>query len=174
MNEPLILVGLPGAGKSAVGRAVAARLGAAFVDFDVVLSERTGLSVPQLFAQQGEAVFRKLEYQLTRELLKGPPKVWAPGGGWVTAPGALALVAGRACMIHLEVSTAGALARLRQDATIRPLLTVANPEVALDRLSQERTVLYQSATYRVDTEALDFPGVVDQVLALARSHRTHL
>lgn len=174
MHEPLILVGLPGAGKSAVGRAVSARLGLPFVDFDVALSERTGLTVPQLFAQQGEKVFRKLEYQLTRELLKGPPQVWAPGGGWVTAPGALALVAGRACMIYLEVSTAGALARLRQDATIRPLLTVADPQEALDRLSQDRIALYQSADYSVDTESLDFPGVVSQVLAMARSHRPHL
>ncbi len=174
LRQPLILVGLPGAGKSSVGRAVAEALDVGFVDFDVAIEARSGQSVPQLFAEQGEATFRKLERELTVELLEAPPQVWAPGGGWVTAPGALALIAGRACMIHLDVSTAGALARLRQDATIRPLLAVADPAASLDRLVRTRDALYRTAPFRVDTEAHSFQQVVQQVLECARSHHPHL
>ncbi len=172
--QPLILVGLPGAGKSSVGRAAAEALGVGFVDFDVAIERRSGCSIPQLFAEQGEAAFRKMEYDLTVELLAAAPQVWAPGGGWVTAPGVLARVAGRACMIHLEISVAGALARLRQDATIRPLLAVADPATSLERLAEARDSLYRTATCRVDTGALTFEQVVDQVLVCARSHHPHL
>ncbi len=169
LRRPLILVGLPGAGKSSVGRAVADRLGCGFVDFDQELSARTGRSVPQLFAEQGEDAFRKMEIELTRDLLAGPPMVWAPGGGWVTAPGALALARPHACIIHLAVSATEALARLRTDATIRPLLVGDDPAGALDRLWTERAARYAEADHVVDTEASDFQRVVDRVVALARA-----
>ena len=169
LRRSVILVGLPGAGKSSVGRAAANSIGVAFVDFDRELESRTGRTVAQLFAGQGESSFREMEYNLTVELAKAPPAVWAPGGGWVTVPGALAMVRPHACIIHLVVSPVGALARLRDDATIRPLLAGDHPERVLDRLWQERSVAYAEAHYVVDTEHLDFQRVVDRVVELARS-----
>jgi shikimate kinase len=170
--RPLAFVGLPGAGKSTVGRAVATRLGVPFVDFDRLLEERTGLTVPQLFAQQGESSFRTLEYDLTRELLAGPISVWAPGGGWLTAPGVLAQVTGRVSMIHLVVTPPMALARLRQDASIRPLLLGEDPERVLNRLWSERAPLYAQAELVLDTELLDFQQVVDRACACAQAGST--
>ncbi len=169
LRRSVILVGLPGAGKSSVGRAAADRLGVSFIDLDREVEARTGRTVAQLFAEQGESAFRKMEYDLTLELLQSPPAVWAPGGGWVTVPGALAAVRPRACTIHLVVSAAGALARLRNDATIRPLLAGDDPEAVLNRLWQERRDAYASADYAVDTERLDFQRVVDRVVELART-----
>ncbi len=167
----LILVGLPGAGKSSVGRLVANRLGVGFVDFDLALSAQTGRSVAQLFAEQGEAAFRKLEYQLTADLIDRAPSVWAPGGGWVGVTGVLALVRRRACMIHLKVSTTEALARLRQDASIRPLLVGDEPGVVLDRLWSAREALYAQADWMVDTEGVTIEQVVDRVCELALDER---
>jgi shikimate kinase len=167
LRRHLILVGLPGAGKSSVGRAAAERLGVSFEDLDLLIEARTGLSIPQLFAEQGEAYFRKQEYEVTRELLSSPPRVWAPGGGWVTVPGVLALVEARASIIHLSVSPAQALARLRTDATIRPLLGTNEPERVLDRLWRERSSAYATAHAVVDTDDTDFQTVVDRVCALA-------
>lgn len=172
LDRPVILVGLPGAGKSTVGRAVADRLGCGFVDFDAELMTRTGHSIPQLFASQGEAAFRKLEYQLTSELVSSPPMIWAPGGGWIAIPGVVALVRPPACIIHLTVSAVGALARLRRDATIRPLLAGDDPQVALDRLWDERASSYAQADWTVDTERLDFEQVVDRVADLAGTDPT--
>jgi shikimate kinase len=169
LRRTLILVGLPGAGKSSVGRAAAEALGVPFVDLDREIESRTGRSVSQLFAEQGESEFRKLEHQLTLELMKAPAAVWAPGGGWVTVPGVLASVRPYACIIHLAVSPAEALARLRNDATIRPLLAGDHPEQVLDRLWQERCDAYASADHIVDTERLDFQRVVDRVVSLART-----
>lgn len=173
LRRPVILVGLPGAGKSTVGRAVANRMGCAFVDFDVELMARTGQSIPQLFASQGEAAFRKLEYDLTSELISSPPMVWAPGGGWIAIPGVVALVRPPACIIHLTVSAAGALARLRQDASIRPLLAGGDPQTALDRLWEQRARHYAQADWTVDTERLDFEQVVDRVANLAGTDPTY-
>jgi shikimate kinase len=172
VHRPLAFVGLPGAGKSTVGRAVATHLGVAFVDFDRLLEDRSGLSIPQLFAQQGEAAFRKLEQELTAELLEAPPAVWAPGGGWLTAPGVLALVTGRVSMIHLTVTPPTALARLRQDASIRPLLLGDDPEGVLNRLWNERAPLYARSDLVLNTELLDFQQVVDQACAFAHAGRS--
>ncbi len=172
LHRPVILVGLPGAGKSTVGRSVADRLGCGFVDFDVALMARTGQTIPQLFASQGEAAFRKLEYELTSELVSGPPMIWAPGGGWIVIPGVVALVRPPACIIHLTVSAEGALARLRQDASIRPLLAGNDPQAALDRLWRDRASHYAQADWTVDTERIGFEQVVDRVAALAETDPT--
>jgi shikimate kinase len=169
VNRSLAFVGLPGAGKSTVGRAVASRLGVAFHDLDRLLEARSGLTIPQLFAQQGESGFRNMEYGLTVELLEQRPAVWAPGGGWLTAPGVLAHVAGRISMIHLLVSPRAALARVRQDASIRPLLLGADPEGTLNRLWSERATLYGRSDLVLDTELLDFQQVVDQACAFAQA-----
>jgi shikimate kinase len=142
------------------------------VDFDRMLEERTGHSVAQLFAQQGESYFRKLEDHLTREQLTAPISVWAPGGGWLTAPGVLAQVMGRISMIHLAVPPAMALARLRQDASIRPLLLGEDPERVLNRLWSERAPLYAKADLVLDTELLDFQQVVDRACAYAQASST--
>lgn len=163
---PLILVGLPGAGKSTVGRAVAQKLGCGFADFDVELTERTGRTVPQLFAEKGVEAFRELELLLTLELRDKPPMVWAPGGGWATIPGVLALVRPNACIIHLSVSADGALARVRQDASIRPLLAGAHPQAVLERLWRERADRYAEADHVVQTEGVSVEQVVQRVLEL--------
>lgn len=88
----LVLVGLPGAGKSTVGRAVARKLQRPFIDFDVELERRERKTVRELFAERGEPAFRALEVALTRELAATEPSVFAPGGGWITNPGVVELI----------------------------------------------------------------------------------
>ena len=120
MAGHIVLVGLPGAGKSTIGRLLAGRLRRPFVDFDVELRRREGLSVVELFALRGEAAFRKLEVALTVELAQTSPSVFAPGGGWITNSGVLALVRPPGSIIHLRVSPAGALKRLGSARASRP------------------------------------------------------
>ena len=175
LRRPLAFVGLPGAGKSTVGRAVAVRLGVPFVDFDERLAAESGRSIPQLFAEQGEAAFRKMEFDLTDRLLGEPPAVWAPGGGWVTAPGVLARIGGHVSMIHLVVRPESALARLDRDANVRPLLAGAEPERTLVRLLSERLPAWHSADLALDTDRLDLPDLVDAVCNFVRgdAHGPH-
>jgi shikimate kinase len=165
----LVLVGLPGAGKSSVGRQVARRLGRPFFDFDAELERREGLTVSQLFAERGEGAFRLLESALTGELIHGEPAVFAPGGGWITNPGVVALVRPPGRIIHLRVSPAGALRRLGSARASRPLLMESDPVAVMARLWDRRGALYALADAEVDTEAVDFKRVTSQVLQLARA-----
>lgn len=168
LARPVAFVGLPGAGKSTVGRLVAAQLAVPFVDFDTRLAEQTGLSIAQLFAEQGEAAFRRMEYELTAQLLTEPPAVWAPGGGWLTAPGVLARIGGKVSMIHLSTRPETALARLALDPNVRPLLAVAEPDRVLVRLLQERAAAWATAQLTLDTDSLSLPELVEAACAFAR------
>lgn len=163
----LVLVGLPGSGKSTVGRAVAKRLSRPFLDFDAEIERREGLSVARVFAERGEAAFRGLEYSLTQELSAAPPMVLAPGGGWVTIPGAMALLRPPGRIIHLQISPKEALRRLTRSRIVRPLLAQADPAMAMQALWDRRSGLYAMADVTVNVEAIDSQRLIDSVVALA-------
>ena len=170
----LVMVGLPGAGKSSIGRSLAKQLGRPFLDFDIEIERRTGKTVARLFAEEGEAAFRAREVALTSELRAAPPMVLSPGGGWVTNPGVLALVRPPGRIIHLQISPEGALQRLSRSRVIRPLLKTDNPQVSMDRLWASRAHLYAQADLILDVETLDSQQVIEQVVTFARNLTTGL
>lgn len=165
----LVLVGLPGAGKTTVGRHVAARLGWPFVDLDELVERREGRTIPELFAEHGEAYFRTCELAATEAVRAAPvPSVVAPGGGWATVPGAVALLRPPARIIHLAVSPERALARLGGGRRSRPLLQRADPLAALEALLAARRRSYEAcADHVVDTDLLTVQQVTDAVVELA-------
>lgn len=163
----LVLVGLPGSGKSTVGRAVAKRLSRPFLDFDAEIEKREGISVARIFAERGEAAFRYLEFSLTQELAAAPPMVLAPGGGWVTIAGVMALLRPPGRIIHLRISPNEALRRLTRSRIVRPLLAQADPAMAMQSLWERRSGLYALADVSVNVEALDSQRLIDSVVALA-------
>jgi shikimate kinase len=167
MDGHLILVGLPGAGKSTVGAFAAERLGVPFLDFDREIEKKEGLTVSGIFASSGERYFRYLERMLTEELVQAPPMVLAPGGGWVTNAGVVALLRPPGRMIYLRASPAAALHRLGSGHTTRPLLTRPDPLAEISRLFAERDPAYRSADYVIDTEVVDIESVIGKVVELA-------
>ncbi len=166
----LVLVGLPGAGKSTAGPLVAAALGRPFLDFDVELAARSGQSVAALFATRGELAFREMECSLTDELALAPPKVLAPGGGWISNPHVVARLRPPGRLVYLQVSPGTALARLRTDAVVRPLLQGGDPAARLAALWEQRHPLYCTADVILDVENLSPQEVAESVVALARDH----
>jgi shikimate kinase len=165
VKRHLILVGLPGAGKSTVASLVAERLGTHATDIDPVLERAAGMSVAEVFASVGEPAFREREREAVVQALYLPPHVIAPGGGWAAEPGNLETVAGRALVIHLAVSPADAAARL-DGAADRPLLA-GDPLARLTELARLRGPAYGRAEASVD--ASDAPPLVaDRVVAVAR------
>ena len=164
----LILVGLPGAGKSTVGRAVAAKLGRAFLDFDRELERREGATVAEIFAEKGEPYFREKERALTAELAALGGMVLSPGGGWIADPESVALLRPRSRIIYLKVRPENALKRLGPDAAARPLLTRPDPLGELKRLLEQRQPHYSSADVVIDVDMIAAQEVTDKVLALAR------
>ncbi len=163
----MVLVGLPGAGKSTLGRQVAKRLGRPFLDFDQEIERRTGLSVARIFAERGEAAFRALEVDLTRELAGAPPMVLSPGGGWVTNEGVMALLRPPGRIIHLKVSPTEALRRISRSRTVRPLMQHADPAVTMQALWEVRAALYSRADAELDVEVISSQQLTDSIVALA-------
>ncbi|MDR3089631.1 MAG: AAA family ATPase [Desulfobulbaceae bacterium] len=138
----IILTGFMGTGKSAVGRLLAARLGLDFVDTDALIEERQGQSVAAIFAERGEAVFRRMEAALAEELAARDDLVIATGGKFMLATeNAKALAAGR--IFCLFASPEDILARVMADgAACRPLLAAPEPETKIRALLAERQVGY--------------------------------
>jgi shikimate kinase len=163
----IILVGLPGSGKSTVGAGVAERLGRNFLDYDREIEHREGKSIGQIFAEQGEHAFRALEKTLTEELALLGNMVLAPGGGWITSPEVVALLRPPGRLIYLKVRPETAIKRLGPEGATRPLLSRPDPLGELRRLLEQRHTLYEQADATVDTEHLKPQEVIQKVTELA-------
>ena len=167
----LILVGLPGSGKSTVGTLLADALGRPFLDFDAEITRREGMTVPEIFGQKGEGDFRELEHALTRELTEFGDMVLAPGGGWVARPDNLALLRPPGRLIYLKISTSVAVLRMGASTTSRPLLNRPNPKAELDRLLSARIHAYESADVVVNVDRVDPHQVTERIVELLRGGR---
>ena len=156
----IVLVGFMGAGKTTVGRLLAAELGLPFTDSDHAIEERAGRPVPQIFAEDGEPAFRTMEHQVITSLLDGPDLVLALGGGAAEHPLTRQRLAA-AQVVYLHVSYEQALARVGGDPG-RPML--AKPGLA--ETYQRRLAAYASvATLTVPTDGLPPESVSKDILA---------
>ena len=150
----MVLIGLPGAGKSTVGPLLAARLRRPFVDLDARIEAETGRTVAEIFALEGEAGFRLQEHGAMMSALGGSPSVIAPGGGWAVQPGAMASARESADIIYMECAPEVSLARLGSAAG-RPLLEGGDTLARLRALHQARHPHYLGADHRVDASPSD-------------------
>ena len=146
------LVGLPGSGKSTVGRHLARRLQLPFADSDQVIEARLGYSIRQYFEQEGEARFRDLEAAVIDELTQGPRRgVLSTGGGSVLRPENRRHLHDRGRVIYLKSSPEELFRRLRHDRN-RPLLQVDDPLSRLRELFEIRDPLYrETAHFTIET-----------------------
>jgi len=161
----LILVGLPGVGKTTIGRAAARRLGRKFLDFDDEIERRSGMEVREIFRLRGEEHFRALEFALTHELSAKNGMVLSPGGGWITQPGSVELLRSTGRIIYLRASPEAVARRLHRVET-RPLLAGRDPLVALRELYEKRRALYETADVVLDTEKLARQQLIMNVVEL--------
>ncbi|MGI8938089.1 MAG: shikimate kinase [Iamia sp.] len=150
--RPIVLVGLTGSGKSTVGRRMATRLERPFIDVDDELVRRSGRTIREWFAEDGEAGFRVAEADLVADLVAAPgPAVIAAGGGAVVTAATRDLLAERALVVWLRAGVPFLLSRLSRKGH-RPLLD-DDPEATLTRMAEERSPLYQEvADIVVDVE----------------------
>jgi shikimate kinase len=168
VKRHVVLVGLPGSGKTTVGRRVAQLLNIAFSDLDEIVVATAGMPVAEVFATHGEARFRRMERAAMDGAMAAPPHVIAPGAGWIAEPGNFE-AACEGFLVYLQISPEGAAARIRGDAT-RPLLADGPPEQRLATLLAAREPWYLKSSATID--ALGTPesvarSVVDAARRLA-------
>lgn len=148
----LFLVGLPGAGKSTLGRQLSRRLRKRFVDADAELEQRLGVSIPTIFEIEGEAGFRDREEAVIADLTALVDIVLSTGGGAVIRPGNRARLRENGTVIYLHAEPAALWGRIRHSRN-RPLLKTADPLARLAELYSQRDALYrETATYVVESE----------------------
>jgi shikimate kinase len=160
-----VLVGFMGAGKSSVGKEVARRLGAEFVDVDDRIEAGAGKRVREIFASEGEQAFREREHEAIRDAVSVPGRVISTGGGAFLDAENRRVLRAYAPVIFLDVSPAGSLKRLEGD-TSRPLLSGEDREKAVTELMEKRRPGYREADFRVNTENLPPDRVAEEVLRL--------
>ncbi len=160
-----VLIGFMGAGKTSVGRVVAKRLGAEFVDLDMRIESAAGCSVREIFARQGEGAFREMEKDAIRDAVSVPGRVVAAGGGAFLDPGNRILLKRYARVVFLDASPEAVLERLSRDAS-RPLLQGADRERTVRELLARRRPSYAEADVAVCTDGLSVAEVADRVTAL--------
>jgi shikimate kinase len=160
----LALVGMPGCGKSTVGRLLARHFGTRFVDSDHAIEARIGTSIRAYFEQQGEARFREIEHEVLADLTAGDAGVIATGGGVVLRDDNRALLRERCQVVYLRSTPDELFRRLRHD-THRPLLQVKDPLKRLRELFETRDRLYADAAHFVIETGRPSVGTLVQMVA---------
>lgn len=165
LTENIFLVGLMGAGKTTVGRALARKLDKRFVDSDHEIEARTGASIPLIFEIEGEASFRQRESDAIRDLTAQSGIVLATGGGAVLRPENREYLKTRGTVIYLRASIQNILQRTSHDKN-RPLLRTADPRQKLEQLAREREPLYlEVADMVIETGRPNVQSLVQHIIS---------
>ncbi len=162
--RPVVLVGMMGAGKSSIGRRLAATLAIPFVDADSEIEKAAGMSIPDIFESHGEAYFRAGEARVIARLLESGPCVVATGGGAYMNDQTRALVRERGVSVWLKADLDVLLRRVRRRAD-RPLLKDGDPAVTLARLIAERYPVYAEADVTVISRDVAHDTIVAEIIS---------
>ena len=169
VTRTVALVGLMGAGKSAIGKRLAIRLGLPFVDADDEIERAAGCSIAEFFERFGESEFRAGERRVISRLLAGPPHVLSTGGGAYMDAETRALMHKHAITVWLRADLEVLYDRVKK-RTHRPLLRQGDPREVLARLISQRYPVYAEADLVVESTAQPAEATTDQVLEALRRH----
>ena len=168
-RRSIVLVGMPGAGKSSVGRRLAKRLGLPFVDADEEIERAACMSIPEIFARRGEVEFREGEKRVVARLLQSGPSVLATGGGAFMNSETRDAVARQGVSVWLRADLHTLLRRVKK-RTDRPLLAQGDPAAKLATLLQQRGDTYALADVIVDSRDVVHEMVVEEVIGAVHRH----
>ena len=150
--KTVVLVGMMGDGKTAVGRALAARLGVAFLDSDAEIERAANMNIAEIFERDGERFFRDKETRVIERLLEGPPCVLSTGGGAFLAERNREIISANGVSLVLVADVDVLWQRVRHKDT-RPLLRTENPRVTLEEIYAARMPIYALADLSVTSDA---------------------
>jgi shikimate kinase len=159
----IVFVGLMGAGKTAIGRKVAAALGLAFADSDHEIEAASRMGIPDLFERYGEVEFRALEQRVIARILESGPQVLSTGGGAFMNEQTRALIAGHGVSVWLKADIDVLMERVSKKQN-RPLLQNPDPRAVMERLMTERYPVYATADVTVPTRDERKEVIADEVI----------
>lgn len=168
-GRPIVLIGMMGAGKSAIGRKLAARLDWPFVDADHEIETAANMSIPDIFEAYGEPEFRRLEASVMARLLDAGPSVLATGGGAFMNADTRAAIAASAVSVWLSADIDLLMARVARKST-RPLLKAPDPRAVMQKLIDERYPVYARADVTVASRDASKEEMAQTVIEALHDH----
>ena len=160
----MVLTGMMGAGKTVMGRRLAAHLGLDFVDSDIEIETAAGMTIPDIFARHGEPFFRDRENRVVGRLIGGGPRIVATGGGAFIHPATRAAIKAGSFSVWIKADFDVLMRRVRKRSN-RPLLRTPDPEGTLKRLMAERYPVYAEADVTVESRDCSHDVMVDALAA---------
>ncbi len=171
MKNSIALIGFMGTGKTAVGKALAARLGKEFVETDALIESLVGKSIPEIFQQDGEIAFRELEIEIIKRIAIKDNSVIACGGGIVLNKINIDRLAQKCIIINLKAAPSVIAGRTSGDRDDRPLLAVSDRLAQIKELLKYRRPYYQRASdIEINTSRLSIKTVVNKIVEELESH----
>lgn len=170
LHRTVVMVGMMGCGKTAIGRTLAERLDVAFLDSDAEIEAAANAAITEIFSRDGEAFFRKRETEIIQRLLMGPAGILSTGGGAFMQPENQAAIAAAGVSVWLNAPLSLLWERVRHKDT-RPLLRTADPFATLTEIFEARAPIYAKAGVHVDVQPqTSIEETTDQVIAALRAH----
>lgn len=167
-RRSIVLVGMMGAGKSTIGRRLAARLRLPFLDADIEIETAASMTIPEIFAAHGEPYFRDGEARVIARLLDNGPSVIATGGGAVMREETRNRIRDKAISIWLKADADVIMKRVKRRAD-RPLLQTEDPAATINRLLEAREPVYQTADLTIWSRDVPHDRIVDECIDALRA-----
>jgi shikimate kinase len=174
MKTSLALIGFMGTGKTAVAKALARRLNKEFIELDSLIEEKAGKSIPEIFQQDGEPAFRRLETEVTKQVAGRKNAVVAGGGGIVLNQINIEYLKRECVIVYLTASPEVILKRTAGAKNERPLLEVADKAQRVRELLKQRQPLYErAADITIDTSGQDINAIAGQIIGELKNESFH-
>ena len=173
MKTNIALIGFMGTGKTAVGKVLAGKLNRKFIELDTLIKQRAGKSIPEIFQQGGEVVFRELEIEVTKEIARQENLIIACGGGVVLNKINTDRLKKNSVIVYLIASPEVILKRTLSEEEIRPLLNVSDRASEIRELLRFRKPFYErAADIKINTSKLDTDAVAEQIITKLRENES--
>ena len=165
MKTSIALIGFMGTGKTVVGKAVAEKLGKDFVELDVLIEQKAGKPISEIFQQDGEVAFRELEIEVIKRVTENKKQVIACGGGVILNKINIDRLKKDSVIVYLTASPKVILKRVSGDGWERPVLKASNKAEKIQELLKLRKPFYErAADIKIDTSRLKVNSVVEQII----------
>jgi shikimate kinase len=168
LKKHITLCGMPGSGKSTVGKHLAKRLKTKFVDLDAFVEENEQMTIPEIFKGKGEAAFREMEMRYLSLLLRQEPAIIALGGGALASEGLFELASELSDLVYISVELPTLIFRLKDERAVRPLLSAPEWEGRLAELEQSRRPVFERVKWKIDGE-MTVEEIVERIVKQVES-----